>query len=69
MAKKTELKELSVAELEQKIRESQDELVHLRLRKQTGQVEHPHRLKELRKQIARLNTYANQKKQAEETAA
>ena len=69
MAKKTELKELSVAELEQKIRESQDELVHLRLRKQTGQVEHPHRLKELRKQIARLNTYLNQKKAAEVTAA
>jgi len=69
MAKKTELKELSVAELEQKIRESQDELVHMRLRKQTGQVEHPHRLKELRKQIARLNTYVKQKKQAEATAA
>ncbi len=69
MAKKTELKELSVAELEQKIRENQDELVHLRLRKQTGQVEHPHRLKELRKEIARLNTYVNQKKQAEATAA
>jgi len=69
MAKKTELKELSVAELEQKIRETQDELVHLRLRKQTGQVEHPHRLQELRKQIARLNTYLTQKQQAETAAA
>jgi len=68
MAKKTELKELSIAEIEQKIRETQDELVHLRIRKQTGQVEHPHRLKELRKQIARLNTYLNQK-QAEAAAA
>jgi large subunit ribosomal protein L29 len=69
MAKKTELKELSVAELELKIREAQDELVHLRLRKQTGQVEHPHRLKELRKQIARLNTYLNQKQKAASAAA
>lgn len=69
MAKKTELNELSVAELEKKIRETQDELVHLRLRKQTGQVEHPHQLKALRKQIARLNTFLNQKQQAEATAA
>jgi large subunit ribosomal protein L29 len=69
MAKKTELKELSIAELELKIREAQDELVHLRLRKQTGQVEHPHRLKELRKQIARLNTYLNQKQKAATAAA
>lgn len=69
MAKQKDLKELSVAELEKKIRETQDELVGLRLRKQTGQVEKPHQLKELRKQVARLKTFLNQKKRVEETAA
>lgn len=69
MAKKTELNELSVAELEKKIRETETELVELRLRKQTGQVEKPHQLKDLRRQIARLNTFLNQKKQVEGTAA
>lgn len=69
MAKKTDLKELSIAELEKNIRDTEDELVGLRLRKQTGQVEKPHQLKELRKQVARLKTYLNQKKRVEETAA
>jgi len=69
MAKKTELNELSVAELEKNIRDAEDELVGLRLRKQTGQVEKPHLLKENRRQIARLKTILNQKKAAETSAA
>jgi large subunit ribosomal protein L29 len=69
MAKKKDLKELSVAELEKDIRDTEDKLVSLRLRKQTGQVEKPHQLKELRKHIARLKTNLNQKKQVEKTAA
>jgi large subunit ribosomal protein L29 len=69
MANKNELKELSIPEIEKKIRELQDQLVSLRLRKQTGQVEKPHELKELRKQIARLNTYLHQKQEAESAAA
>jgi large subunit ribosomal protein L29 len=69
MASKKELKELSVQELEKQIRDAQDELVSLRLRKQTGQVERPHELKELRKQIARLKTYLHQKQEAESAAA
>ena len=69
MAKKKDLKELSTVELEKEIRDNEDQLVSLRLRKQTGQVEKPHQLKELRRQIARLKTILNQKKQAENVAA
>ena len=69
MAKKKELKELSVSELEKSVRDAEDELVALRLRKQTGQVEKPHQLKELRRQIARAKTYLREKKQQEEAAA
>ena len=69
MAKKKDLKELSIAELEKGIRDNQDQLVSLRLRKQTGQVENPQQLKELRRQIARLKTILNQKKQVEDAAA
>jgi len=51
-----DLKELSVAELNKKLRETREELLTLRLRKQTGQVEKPHELRELRKSIARIQT-------------
>ena len=69
MAKNTNLSELTVAELEKEIRDAETDLVSLRLRKQTGQVEKPHQLKELRRKIARLKTYLNQKKQADEAQA
>lgn len=51
-----EINELSPAEIDKKLRETRDELLHLRLRKQTGQVEKTHQLKLLRKDIARLET-------------
>ena len=54
--KTKDLKELSVAELNKKLRETREELLTLRLRKQTGQVEKPHELCELRKLIARIQT-------------
>ena len=51
-----EIRELSPAELETKLRELRGQLLQLRLRKQTGQVEKPHLLREYRKDIARLET-------------
>lgn len=56
-----DLKELSVAELNNKLRETREELLNLRLRKQTGQVEKPHELRELRKSIARIQTLIKEK--------
>ena len=59
-----ETRELSAAEITTKLRETREQLLQLKLRKQTGQVEKTHELRTLRKDIARLETIANQKKQA-----
>jgi large subunit ribosomal protein L29 len=62
--KAKEVRDLSIEELESKIRDVSDELLQLRLRKQTGQVDAPHQLNLLRKDIARMNTILTQKIQA-----
>lgn len=64
-----EIRELSPAELATKLREIREQLLQLRLRKQTGQIEKPHLLREYRKDIARLETVLQAKKQASATAA
>ena len=57
-----EIRELSVAEITTKIRETREQLLQLKLRKQTGQVEKTHELRTLRKDIARLETVLTEKK-------
>ena len=52
--KSSEIKELSEPELQKKLRELGDELLQLRIRKQTGQVEKPHLLKSIRRDRARI---------------
>ena len=59
--KTKEIRELAPAEIETKLRSTRDQLVQLRLRKQTGQVEKTHELRTLRKDIARLETILNEK--------
>ena len=54
--KMSEIKELSVAEIDKKLRELGDELLQLQIRKQTGQVEKPHLIKEMRRDRARFYT-------------
>ncbi len=51
-----EIRERSPTELETRLRETREQLLQLRLRKQTGQVEKPHQLREYRKDIARMET-------------
>lgn len=63
-----EIRELSPAEITTKLRELREQLLQLRLRKQTGQVEKTHEIRTLRKDIARLETIANQKKNAPKAA-
>ena len=52
----SEIKELTTPELQKKIRDLGEELLHLRVRKQTGQVEKPHLLKSIRRDRARILT-------------
>jgi len=59
-----EIRELSLAEIEIKLRETREQLLQLRLRKQTGQVEKTHEIRILRKDIARFETALTQKKAA-----
>jgi large subunit ribosomal protein L29 len=64
-----EIRDLSATEITAKLREIREQLLQLRLRKQTGQVEKTHELRTLRKDIARLETIANQKKSKASAAA
>jgi large subunit ribosomal protein L29 len=57
-----EIRELTAAEIDTKLRELREQLVALRLKKNTGQVEKPHMLREYRKDVARLETILKQKK-------
>ena len=63
-----DIREMSAVEIEKKLRDSRDAHVNLRLRKQTGQVEHPHEFTQLRREIARLETILKEKKLAAATA-
>ena len=56
----TELKDLSVAELGAKGQDLRQELFNLRLQKATSQLEKPSRLRELRRDIARVETRLSQ---------
>ena len=57
-----EIRDLAPSEITTKLRETREQLLQLRMRKQTGQVEKTHELRTLRKDIARLETIANEKK-------
>lgn len=59
-----EIRELAPVEIATKLGETREKLLHLRLRKHTGQVEKPHELRALRKDIARLETILNEKKRS-----
>jgi large subunit ribosomal protein L29 len=54
--KYAELKDLTTEELRQKAAELQEDLFKLRLRQATTQVENPTRIRQLRRDIARIRT-------------
>jgi large subunit ribosomal protein L29 len=58
----SEIKELSVTELNKKFRELGEELLQLQVRKQTGQVEKPHLIKSIRRDRARILTVLSESK-------
>jgi large subunit ribosomal protein L29 len=64
-----EIRELSPAEIQTKLRDTRNELLQLRLRKHTGQVDKPHMIRVLRKDIARIETILTQKKSQKTAAA
>ncbi len=64
-----EIRDLAPSELTLKLRETREQLLQLRLRKNAGQVEKPHLLRSYRKDIARLLTALASKKTAKAKAA
>lgn len=52
----SELRELDAADLQKKVRELEQELMHLRFRKASGQLEQTARIGAIRKSIARAKT-------------
>ena len=59
--KTTELRELSNEELTTRKRELRQESFHLRLQQQSGQLERPSRLKEIRRDVARIETILSER--------
>ena len=54
--KARELRTLTRDELEQRLREAREELFNLRFQHKTGQLSNPLRIREVRKDVARLLT-------------
>jgi len=58
--KAKELRTLTRGELEQRLREAQEELFNLKFQHKTGQLSNPLRIREVRKDVARLRTLLGQ---------
>ena len=58
--KASEIRELSLQELQQKVVDLKQELFNLRFQHQVGQLENPQRLKATKRDIARLKTVIRQ---------
>jgi large subunit ribosomal protein L29 len=54
--KTSEIRDLPIDELEQRLEETQEELFNLRFQNATGQLDNYSRLRELRKDVARIKT-------------
>ena len=62
----TELRELGDEDLVTRLRDAKEELFNLRFQNVTGQLDNPHRLREVRKDIARVLTVMHQRERDEE---
>ena len=60
-----EIRDLSTQELEDKIKDLKEELFNLRFQNATNQLDNTARIKEVRKNIARIQTVINEQASAE----
>ena len=63
--KATEIRNMTKAEIEHKLRTLKEQLFELRAEFSTGRVERPHRLRQLKRDVARCNTILKEKKDEE----
>jgi large subunit ribosomal protein L29 len=66
--KAAELKELTAAELGQRLQDTQKELFNLRVQQSYGQLEKSSRIRELRRDVARIMTVINRRGQESKKA-
>ncbi|OCA88543.1 50S ribosomal protein L29 [Pradoshia sp. D12] len=59
--KSNEIRDLTTAEIEQKLKALKEELFNLRFQLATGQLENPARIREVRKAIARMKTVVRER--------
>ena len=57
----SEIRDLSDAELENRLRETEEELFMLQLRRATSQLENPMKVRAVRRDLARLRTIERQR--------
>ena len=66
--KAKDIREMNPSEIEERIAENQQDITELRFRRVVAGLEDPVILREKRREIARLKTILNEKKNAEATA-
>jgi large subunit ribosomal protein L29 len=59
--KVAEIRELSVDELQGRVKDLDDQLFRLRIQKSMGQLEAPRKVRDLRKDLARIKTILREK--------
>ena len=59
------LRDKSVTELEQELRERLREQFNLRMQQGSGQLSRPHQMKTVRREIARIRTIVNEKQRTD----
>ncbi|MFV0338539.1 MAG: 50S ribosomal protein L29 [Chthoniobacterales bacterium] len=67
--KMSEIKELTIKELQSRRHELRQEAFNLRIQQQSGQLERPHLLHTIRRDVARIETAINQKRSTATTEA
>jgi large subunit ribosomal protein L29 len=68
MAKIKDTRQLTPEELRKKLSDTREELVRLRLRKQSDQIERPSEFRQMRREIARIETLLREKAKASSAA-
>jgi len=62
--KPSEIRDLSLNELQTKVKDLRGEQFNVRIKRKTGQLENTARLKQLRRDIARVETIMREKREA-----
>ena len=64
MTKVAEFRDLNADELQQRVKDLDDQLFRLRIQKSMGQLEAPTKIRDVRRDLARIKTVLRQKRHA-----